>query len=366
MANKRLVIALSEADRAELEATCRAGSTSKDLVDRAKVILHASQGLAAEQIAAEVGLSANSVRKWRQRFLADGIRGLLDAPRSGAPRKLTPEKAAEILRLTVKHVPRGATHWSLRLMAKEVGVPQQQVGKVWKAADLKPHRIKTFKISNDPHFAEKVVDVVGLYLDPPDNAMVLSVDEKTQIQALDRTQPMLQLRPGQVERRSHDYKRNGTTSLYAAFDIASGNVIGRTTKLHRAKEFLDFLGQIDRNTPKELDLHLIVDNSSTHKTPEVLAWLERHPRFQFHFTPTSSSWLNAVERWFSTLEERFLYRGVFTSVGELNKGLHQYIGVHNEEWAKPFVWTKSADLILEKVDRARKAANQQSSSGAGH
>ncbi len=359
MANKRLVITLSEADRAELEHACRAGSTSQGLVDRARVILLSSQGLAAEQIAAEVGLSANSVRKWRQRFLADGIRGLLDAPRTGAPRKLTPEKAAEILKLTVERVPRGATHWSLRLMAKAAGVPQQQVGKVWKSADLKPHRIKTFKISKDPRFAEKVVDVVGLYLNPPDNAVVLSVDEKTQIQALDRTQPMLQLRPGQVERRSHDYKRNGTTSLYAAFDVASGNVIGRTTHLHRAKEFIAFLAQIDRNTTEGLDLHLILDNSSTHKTPEVRAWLVRHPRFQLHFTPTSSSWLNAVERWFSTLEERFLYRGVFTSVGELNRGLHEYIAVHNGQWAKPFCWTKTAQVILEKVDRARKSSNQQ-------
>lgn len=251
-------------------------------------------------------------------------------------------------------------------MAKEVGTSFRQVRELWKAVDLRPHRLKTFKISKDPKFAEKVVDVVGLYLDPPDNAMVLSVDEKTQVQALDRTQPMLPLRPGQIERRSHDYKRNGTTSLYAAFDLATGNVIGRTTKQHRAKEFIDFLRQINRNTPADLDLHIILDNSSTHKTDEVNGWLEQHPRFVLHFTPTSASWLNAVERWFSTLEQRFLYRGVFTSVGELNKGLHQYIGVHNEEWAKPFVWTKTAEMILEKVDRVREKFNQQPSSRSGH
>lgn len=366
MANKRLVIALSEADRAELETAIRAGSIRKDLVDRARVVLLSSQGLAAEEIAADVGISANSVRKWRQRYLAEGIEGLKDAPRPGAPRTLPTEKAAEILRLTVECVPRGATHWSTRLMAKEVGVTKEHVAQVWAAADLKPHRLKTFKISNDPQFAEKVVDVVGLYLDPPANAMVLSVDEKTQIQALDRTQPMLQLRPGQVERRSHDYKRHGTTSLYAAFDILTGNVIGRTTKQHRAKEFIDFLRQIDRSTPPDLQLHLIVDNSSTHKTEEVKAWLDGHPRFVMHFTPTSSSWLNAVERWFSTLEQRFLYRGVFSSVPELNKELHRYIEVHNEEWAKPFVWTKTAEVILEKVDRVRAEVNQQGTSTAGH
>lgn len=323
------------------------------------MVLLSSQGLAADQIAAEVGLSANSVRMWRQRFLEGGIDGLKDAPRPGPKHKMTPDLAEKVLSLTVQNVPRGATHWSIRLMAKEVGTTFHQVRELWKAADLRPHRLKTFKISNDPQFAEKVIDVVGLYLAPPDNAMVLSVDEKTQVQALDRTQPMLQLKPGQIERRTHDYKRNGTTSLYAAFDIATGQVIGRTTKQHRAKEFIDFLAQIDRNTPKELDLHIILDNSSTHKTDEVHAWLDKHPRFVLHFTPTSSSWLNAVERWFSTLEQRFLYRGVFTSVPELNKGLHNYIEVHNGEWAKPFIWTKSAQMILEAVDRVRAKLNQQ-------
>lgn len=236
-------------------------------------------------------------------------------------------------------------------MAKTVGVSVHQVRMVWAAADLKPHRLKTFKISRDPEFAEKVQDVVGLYLNPPENAVVLSVDEKTQIQALDRTQPMLQLRPGQIERRTHDYKRNGTRSLYAAFDVATGRVIGRVTKKHRAKEFLAFLQQVDRSTAPSLDLHLILDNSSTHKTQDVYDWLEAHPRFHVHFTPTSASWLNAVESWFSQLERRSLHRGCFTNVTELRDEIHRYIKVHNESLAKPFRWTKSAESLIETHHR---------------
>ena len=242
-------------------------------------------------------------------------------------------------------------------MAKYAGVTTWQVRQIWEAADLKPHRIKSFKISNDPQFAEKVVDVVGLYMNPPDNAIVLSVDEKTQIQALDRTQPMLQLKPGQIERRTHDYKRNGTTSLYAAFDILTGEVMGRVTKRHRAKEFLDFLRQIERSTPKELALHIILDNSSTHKTAEVQKWLAEHSRITMHFTPTSASWLNAVEGWFSQLERRSIYRGVFSSVKELRDEIHRFIKVHNTTSAKPFKWTKSAAKIIESVQRAKQSAN---------
>lgn len=239
-------------------------------------------------------------------------------------------------------------------MAKYAGITPWQVQQIWKSADLKPHRLKTFKISNDPQFAEKVVDVVGLYMDPPDNAMVLSVDEKTQIQALDRTQPMLPLKPGQIERRTHDYKRHGTASLYAAFDIATGKVMGRVTQRHRAKEFLDFLRQINRQTPSHLDLHLILDNASTHKTPEVQRWLEKHPRFKLHFTPTSASWLNAVEGWFGQLERRALYRGVFTSVENLREEIRRYIKAHNQETAKPFQWAKCAEVIINAVNRAKK------------
>jgi transposase len=240
-------------------------------------------------------------------------------------------------------------------MVKYAGVSVWQVAQVWAAADLKPHRLKTFKISNDPHFADKVVDVVGLYLNPPDNAMVLSVDEKTQIQALDRTQPMLPLKPGQIERRTHDYKRHGTASLYAAFDILTGKVIGRITQRHRAKEFLEFLRQIDRSTPAELDLHVILDNSSTHKTAAVREWLEKHPRFQLHFTPTSASWLNAVEGWFAQLERRALYRNAFSSVADLRAAIRRFVEVHNEHSAKPFRWNKTAESIISSVHRAKLA-----------
>ncbi len=240
-------------------------------------------------------------------------------------------------------------------MAKAAGVTTWQVRQIWKAADLKPHRLKSFKISNDPHFADKVLDVVGLYMNPPDNAVILSVDEKTQIQALDRTQPMLPLRPGQIERRTHDYKRNGTTNLYAAFNILTGQVIGRTTKRHRAKEFLDFLRQIKKAMPQNIDLHIILDNSSTHKTPEVKKWLKANPRFKMHFTPTSASWLNAVESWFGQLERRSIHRGVFTSVKELRNEIHRFIKQHNSRSAKPFQWTKTAEGILEKVERAKQA-----------
>lgn len=273
--------------------------------------------------------------------------------------KLTDEKVKEVLRLTVERIPREATHWSIRLMAKAAGITTWQVQQIWQAADLKPHRLKTFKISNDPEFADKVVDVVGLYMNPPDNAVVLSVDEKTQIQALDRTQPMLPLKAGQVERRTHDYKRHGTTNLYAAFNILTGEVIGRTTTRHRAKEFLDFLRQVERSTPKKLALHLIMDNSSTHKTPDVQKWLERHPRITVHFTPTSASWLNAVESWFSQLERRSIHRGVFTSVKELRAEIHRFISAHNAKSAKPFKWTKNAATILDSVQRAKVAISEQ-------
>jgi transposase len=267
-----------------LEALLRAGNTPRKLVDRAKIILLFGEGKTAEQISEQTDLSRAAVYRWSTRYLNSGVAGLGDLPRSGRPRTLTAKKAKQILTMTVEQIPRESTHWSLRLMAKYAGVSQRQVKSVWEAAGLKPHRLKSFKISNDPEFAEKVQDVVGLYFDPPDKAIVLSVDEKTQIQALDRTQPLLQLRPGQIERRTHDYKRNGTRSLYAAFDVATGKVLGRVTRKHRAKEFLAFLRQIDRATDPLLDLHLILDNSSTHRTPAVLRWIEAHPRVHLHFT----------------------------------------------------------------------------------
>ena len=358
-------IEVPKADRLHLEALLRAGNTPRKLVDRAQIILHFAKGKTAEQIAEQTGMSRAAVYRWSRRFSSSGVAGLEDLSRSGRPRILSASKAKQILTMTVEQIPKESTHWSLRLMAKYAGVSQRQVKSVWEAADLKPHRLKSFKISNDPQFAEKVQDVVGLYLDPPDNAMVLSVDEKTQIQALDRTQPLLQLRPGQIERRTHDYKRNGTRSLYAAFDVATGQVLGRVTQRHRAKEFLAFLRQIDAATDPQLDLHLILDNSSTHRTQAVQQWLEAHPRFRLHFTPTSASWLNAVETWFSQLERRALYRGVFTNVTELRNEIHRYITAHNAETAKPFVWTKSAASLIESHQRLSNHLSN-GTSGAGH
>ena len=348
-------IRLTTSDRSQLEAWVRAGNTPRKLADRARILLLCEQGMSAAQIAAKIDVSQRTVYTWYRRYETSGIEGLRDRKRPGQPRKLSPAKAKKILKMTVEQIPREATHWSLRLMAQYAGVTVHQVRSVWQAADLKPHRLRNFKISNDPLFAERVQDVVGLYLDPPapTKAMVLSVDEKTQIQALDRTQPMLPLRPGQAERRTHDYKRHGTRSLYAAFDVATGRVLGRVTRRHRAQEFLAFLRQIDRATPADLDLHLILDNSSTHKTQKVADWLAKRPRFKLHFTPTSASWLNAVEGWFSQLERRSLHRGVFTSVTELRDEIHRYIQVHNRELAKPFKWTKNAETIIEKHERAR-------------
>ncbi len=281
-----------------------------------------------------------------------------DRPRSGRPRKLSHANVRAILKATVERIPRESTYWSVRLMAEHSGVSKHQVAQIWKAADLKPHRVRNFKISNDPHFAEKVIDVVGLYMDPPENALVLSVDEKTEIQALDRTQPMLQLRPGQIQRRTHDYKRHGTASLYAAFDVVTGEVMGRITNRHRAKEFLAFLRQIDQAVEPELDVHLILDNSSTHTTKQVQSWLAQRPRYHLHFTPTSASWRNAVESWFSQLERRSIYRNSFSSVQELRQEIKRYIRVHNQRSAKPFKWRATADSILAKVRNARESLGQ--------
>ena len=347
---------IGRAERAELQQWRRARNTRHSLAQRARLILLLADGMAPVDIMAKLDVTRPTVFKWRKRFEQDGVDGLLDRPRPGQPRKLTEKKIKEVLRLTVDYIPREATHWSTRLMAKYADITQYQVREIWKAADLRPHRLKTFKISNDPQFAEKVIDVVGLYMNPPDNAMVLSVDEKTQIQALDHTQPMLPLRPGQIERRTHDYTRHGTASLYAAFDIASGEIMGRVTRRHRAKEFLAFLRQIDKAVPDELDVHLILDNSSTHKTKAVQRWLTARPRFHTHFTPTSASWLNAVEGWFAQLERRALQRGTFTSVAELREAIRQFIKTHNVETAKPFRWTASANAIIAATNRAKQHA----------
>lgn len=354
MARTHEKFSITEEQLQTLESLLRASKTAQGLVLRAKIVQLTASGKTAEEVAAELSTTIRTVYRWRIRFKNLGLQGLYDRPRSGQPKKITDAKVKEVLRMTVECIPHEATHWSVRLMAKAAQVTTWQVRQVWDAADLKPHRLKNFKISNDPNFAEKVIDVVGLYMDPPQNAVVFSVDEKTQIQALDRTQPMLPLRPGQIERRTHDYKRNGTTNLYAAFDILTGHVIGRTTQRHRAKEFLDFLRQINKSVPGGLDLHVILDNSSTHKTAEVNKWLKANPRFTFHFTPTSASWLNAVESWFGQLERRSIHRGVFTSVKDLREEIHRFIKQHNKRSAKPFTWTKSASVILEKVDKVSK------------
>jgi len=347
---------INRAERAELQRWRRVRNTPHSLAQRARLILLLADGVAPVDIMAKLDVTRPTVFKWRKRFEQHGVDGLLDLPRPGQPRKLTEKTIKEVLRLTVDYIPREATHWSTRLMAKYADITQYQVREIWKVADLRPHRLKTFKISNDPHFAEKVIDVVSLYMDPPDNAMVLSVDEKTQIQALDHTQPMLPLRPGQIERRTHDYTRHGTASLYAAFDIASGEIMGRVTRRHRAKEFLAFLRQIDKAVPNELEVHLILDNSSTHKTKAVQRWLTARPRFHTHFTPTSASWLNAVEGWFAQLERRALQRGTFTSVAELREAIRQFIKAHNIETAKPFRWTASANAIIAATNRAKQHA----------
>ena len=356
---------ITDEEQQRLESLLRSPKTAQSLASRAEIILLTAAGHTAEQVAAQQGTTIKKVYRWRKRFKEQSLDGLQDRPRSGQPKKLSEEKVKEVLKMTVECIPYEATHWSVRLMAKAANITTWQVQQIWKAADLKPHRLKTFKISNDPNFAEKVIDVVGLYMNPPENAAVLSVDEKTQIQALDRTQPMLPLRPGQIERRTHDYKRNGTTNLYAAFDILTGRVIGRTTKRHRAKEFLDFLRQIKRTMPPDIDLHIILDNSSTHKTVEVQKWLKANPRFKMHFTPTSASWLNAVESWFGQLERRSIHRGVFTSVKELRNEIHRFIKHHNSKSAKPFKWTKSANVILEKVERAKQRL-QDETNQTGH
>lgn len=322
---------------------------------RARIILSLADDLGPTEISRSLRVSCKTVHKWRNRFVKDGIGGLFDQPRSGRPTVIGEKTVKRVLKLTTERIPREATHWSVQLMAEYAQVSTWQVRQIWKAADLKPHRIKTFKISNDPHFADKVIDIVGLYMNPPSNALVLSVDEKTQIQALDRTQPGLPLSSGRIGSRTHDYKRHGTTSLYAAFNIVTGEVIGKVTDRHRAKEFLGFLKHIDGNTPTGLDLHIILDNLSAHKTREVMKWMDAHPRMHFHFTPTSSSWMNAVEGWFAQLERRSLYRGVFTSVKELKDEINRFIAVHNQDLAKPFKWTKAADKIIASVERARQS-----------
>jgi len=329
---------------------------------RARIVLLAAAGMSDKDIAQKLLTDRRVAARWRARFLAAGVDGLLqDAARPGRPR--TAREAGnveEVVRITLEETPAGATHWSTRTLAEYLGTNASTVARIWRAHGLKPHRVESFKLSNDPHFVEKLQDIVGLYLDPPEHALVLCCDEKTQIQALDRTQPGLPLKRGRGTTLTHDYKRNGVTTLFAALNVLTGKVMSMTDQLHRHQEWLRFLETIDRKTPKKKELHLIVDNYATHKHPQVLAWLAEHPRFHMHFTPTSSSWLNMVERFFRDITDKRIRRGVFKSVADLKAAIAEYIAVHNAK-PKPFIWTAKASDILAKVTRARAVLNKSSS-----
>jgi transposase len=343
-------VVVTEAERERLESWARRGKSAQALALRSRIVLAAAEGLKNTEIAARLSVDHATVRKWRTRFAHDRLEGLLDEPRPGRPRTVTDPQVEEVIVKTLEMAPKDATHWSTRSMAAEVGLSQSAVSRIWRAFGLQPHRQETWKLSRDPQFIEKVRDVVGLYLDPPERAVVLCVDEKSQIQALDRTAPILPMLPGTPQRATHDYKRSGTSSLYAALDITTGKVIGSLHARHRAIEFKKFLATLEREVPAELDVHVILDNSSTHKTPAIQKWLLAHPRFVLHFTPTSSSWLNLVERWFAELTNKKLRRGTHRSVAELNRDIRAWIDTWNEN-PRAFVWTKTADQILESTAR---------------
>jgi len=336
-------------ERAALERWARRGKSAQALALRSKIVLGCADGAANKEVAARLGVTPQMVGKWRARFVAGGLEGLADEPRPGQPRKITDEQVEEVIVKTLEHKPPGEdTHWSTRSMAMAAGLNQTAVSRIWRAFGLKPHLQETWKLSADPQFIDKVRDVVGLYMDPPEHALVLCVDEKTQIQAINRTAPCLPVLPTTPARRSHDYVRNGTTSLFAALDVATGHVIASHHRQHRHQEFLKFLKTIDAATPASLDLHLICDNYATHKTPAVKNWLLRHPRFHVHFTPTSSSWLNLVERWFAELTNRKLRRSAHRNVRELEADIRAWIDAWNND-PRPFVWTKTADQILDSL-----------------
>jgi transposase len=343
-------IELSGDERAQLEAWARRRTSAQALAQRSRIVLSAAEGLNNTEIAARLGVSRKMAMTWRARFAEQRLDGLLDEPRPGRPRTISDEQVEEVIIKTLETTPKDATHWSTRSMAREVGLTQSAVLRIWRAFGLQPHRQQTWKLSRDPRFVAKVRDVVGLYLDPPERAVVLCVDEKSQIQALDRTAPILPMLPGTPQRATHDYRRWGTCSPYAALDVATGKVIGSLHARHRAIEFKKFLQTLEREVPADLEVHLILDNSSTHKTPAIQRWLAAHPRFVVHFTPTSSSWLNLVERWFAELTAKKLRRGAHRSVRQLNTDIRAWIQTRNDN-PRPFVWTKTADQILESVAR---------------
>jgi transposase len=348
-------LAVDDHQRKCLTSLAASGKTPQKVALRARIVLLASQGRANHAIAQQLKTSRPTVLLWRERFAQKGVPGLLqDAPRSGRKKALTAQQIQAVVEVTLRTTPPAATHWTTRTLAKAQGLSHMTVQRIWKQHRLQPHRVETFKLSRDPQFVDKVRDVVGLYLNPPDKALVLSVDEKSQIQALDRTAPLLPLRPGIAARQTHDYKRYGTTTLFAALNLLDGKVIGQCLPRHRSKEFVGFLAQIDRQTAGQRQLHLIVDNSSTHKSPAVQRWLKKHPRFHLHFTPTSSSWLNLIERWFGEITRKRIRRGTFRSVAELVAAIDEYLKVYNQH-PKPFVWTQTADMIMAKVNRCKEA-----------
>jgi transposase len=343
-------VVLTAEERVQLEAWARRAKSANALAVRSRIVLAAADGLGNTAIAARLGIALSSARKWRSRFLAGRLDGLVDEPRPGRPRTVSDEQVEAVITRTLESAPADATHWSTRSLAAELGLSQSAVSRIWRAFGLAPHRQDAWKLSRDPQFIAKVRDVVGLYLDPPERAVVLCVDEKTQIQALDRTAPVFPMMPGTPARASHDYKRAGTSSLYAALDLATGQVTGSLHARHRAIEFKKFLATIDRQVPAGLDVHVILDNASTHKTPAVKRWLAARPRFVLHFTPTSSSWLNLVERWFAELTTKKLQRGTHRTVRELNTDIRNWIATWNDN-PRPYVWTRTADQILESIAR---------------
>ena len=357
---KLVPVVLSEQERSVLTGWARRRKTAQALAVRARIVLRCAEGRSLGEVAADIGVSRNTVSKWRSRFVAGRLDGLCDEPRPGRPRVITDEQVEQLITRTLEETPGRDTHWSTRSMAQAAGMSQSAVSRIWRAFGLKPHAVQTWKLSTDPQFVDKVRDVVGLYMAPPENALVLAVDEKSQMQAIDRTAPILPVMPTTPARMTHDYVRHGTTSLFAAFDISSGSVIATHYRRHRQQEFLRFLKLIDTAVPQDLDLHLVLDNYATHKTPKVKQWLLRHPRFHLHFTPTSSSWLNLVERWFAELTTRKLRRSAHRSVTALEADVRRWINEWNAN-PKPFVWTKTADQILDTL-----AAYCQRINDSGH
>jgi len=356
----KAALVISAEQREQLEAWTRRRKTAQALALRARIVLHCAESQKDGDVAEKVGVTRQTVGRWRRRFIETGVDGLLDEPRPGAPRQITDAQVEKVVTLTLESQPKDATHWSTRSLARTTGLSRSSIARIWHAFGLRPHRSETFKLSTDPLLIEKVRDIVGLYLNPPDRALVLCVDEKPQIQALDRSQPILPMRPGQIERRTRDYVRHGTTSLFAALDVKSGRVIAEHHRRHRGIEFRKFLDTIDHNVPQHLEVHLVLDNYGTHKTPLIQRWLLRHPRFHLHFTPKGASWINQVERFFADLTNKQIRRGAHRSTLELERAIHHYVDLKNRD-PKPFVWTKTADEILASIERFC-----QRTSGSGH